>query len=69
MNPRKQLAKTIRYELTQSDSVLIPESTLQSFLEASGPDLGLEAYLLAKENGWTATCTPDCHWLFEQKGS
>jgi hypothetical protein len=69
MNPRKQLAKTIRYELTLSDSVLIPESTLQSLLQTSNTDLSLEAYLLAKENGWTATCTPDCHWLFEQKGS
>lgn len=69
MNPRRQLAKTIRDELTQSDSVLIPESTLQSFLQTSITDLSLEAYLLAKENGWTARRTPDCHWLFEQKVS
>ena len=69
MNPRRQLAKMIRYELVHSDSVLVPESTLQSFLEASSADLGLEAYLLANENGWTARFTPDRHWLFERKGS
>lgn len=69
MSPRRQLAKTIRYELTQSDSVLIPENTLQAFLETSNDDLSLEAYLLAEENGWTVKCTPDRHWLFEQKGS
>jgi hypothetical protein len=69
MNPRKQLAKTIRDELTHSDSVLIPESTLQAFLEASTDDLSLEAYLLATENGWAARLTPDRHWVFEQKVS
>ena len=69
MNPRKELAKTIRFELTQSDSVLITESTLQAFLETNSDDLSLEAYLLAIENGWTATLTPDRHWLFEQKAS
>ncbi len=69
MSPRRQLAKTIRYELTQSDSVLIPESTLQAFLEADSTDLSLEAYLLAEENGWTVRLTPDRHWLFERKGS
>jgi hypothetical protein len=56
-------------ELTQSDPVLIPESTLQSFLGVSGTDLSLETSRLAHENGWTATRTPDGHWLFERKGS
>jgi len=69
MNPRRKLAKIIRDELIHSDSVLIPESTLQSFLETSDTDISLEAYLLALENGWTAKNTPDHHWLFERKGS
>jgi len=59
----------IREELTQSDSVLIPESTLQSFLGANGAELSLEASRLASENGWTAKLTPDGHWLFERTGS
>jgi len=67
MSPRRQLAKIIREELTHSDSVLIPESTLQSFLEASNTDLSLEATLLAYENEWTAKPTTDNHWLFERK--
>ena len=54
MNPRRQLAKIIREELTHSDSVLVPESTLQSFRKASSADLSSEATLLAYENGWTA---------------
>ena len=53
----------------QSDSVLIPENTLQSLLGVSGPDLSLETSHLAHENGWTAKLTPDGHWLFERKGS
>jgi hypothetical protein len=53
----------------QSDSVLIPESILQSLLGVSGPDLCLETSHLANENGWTAKLTPDGHWLFERKGS
>ena len=63
----RKTAEMIREELTQSDSVLIPESTLQSFLGASSTDLSLEASQLANENGWTATRTPDSHWLFERK--
>ena len=58
-----------RDELTQSDSVLIPESTLQSLLGVSGADLGLEAFRLATENGWTVSLTSDNHWLFERKVS
>ena len=69
VKPRRQLAKIIRDELTHSDSVLIPESTLQAFLEASSEDLSLEAYLLATENGWATRLTPDGHWLFERKDS
>ncbi len=69
MNPRRKLAKIIRDELTQSDSVLIPESTLQAFLETSTTNLSLEATLLAYENGWTTKLTPDGLWLFERKGS
>jgi len=57
----------IREELTQSDSVLIPESTLQSFLGVSTSDISLEVSHLANENGWTATRTPDADWLFERK--
>jgi len=53
----------------QSDSVLIPENTLQSLLGVSGPDLRLETSHLANENGWTATRTTDGHWQFERKGS
>jgi len=66
---RKQLTKTIHDELTHSDSVLIPENTLQSFLGVSGADLSVEAYLLANENGWIATHTPDHQWLFEREGA
>ena len=57
----------IRDELTQSDPVLIPESTLQSFFGVSSRNLSLEVSQLANENGWTATRTPDSHWLFERK--
>jgi hypothetical protein len=53
----------------QSDSVLIPENTLQSLLGVSGLELSLETSHLANENGWTAKFTPDGHWLFERKGS
>ena len=53
----------------QSDSVLIPESILQSLLGVSGPDLSLETSRLADENGWTAKLTPDGHWLFERNNS
>jgi len=53
----------------QSDSVLIPENTLQSLLGVSGPDLSLETSPVASENGWTAKLTPDGPWLFERKGS
>ena len=59
----------IRDELTQSDSVLIPESTLQTFLGVSISDIGLEVAQLAKENGWTAKLTTDGNWLFERKNS
>ena len=52
----------------QSDSVLIPENTLQSLLGVSGPDLSSEASQVADENGWTAKLTPNGHWLFERKG-
>jgi len=65
---RRQTAELIRDELTQSDSVLIPENTLQSLLGVSGPDLSLETSHLANENGWTAKPTPDGYWLFERKG-
>jgi hypothetical protein len=54
-------------EVTQSDSVLIPENTLQSLLGVSGPDFCLETSHLADENGWTAKLTPHGHWLFERK--
>jgi hypothetical protein len=57
-----------RDDLTQSDSVLIPESTLQAFLGADSTDLSLEATLLANENGWIAKRTADHHWLFKRKG-
>jgi len=53
----------------QSDSVLIPEDTLQSFLGVSGNDLSVETSQLADENGWTVTHTPDGHWQFVRKGS
>jgi hypothetical protein len=66
---RRKTAEMIRDELTQSDSVLIPESTLEAFLGASSTDLSLEASQLANENGWTATRTPDGHWQFEREGS
>ena len=69
MNPRRKLAKIIRDELTQSDSVLIPESTLQAFLEVTETDLSLEATLLAYENGWITKRTTDHHWLYERKVS
>jgi hypothetical protein len=65
---RRKTVEMIRDELVQSDSVLIPESTLQSFLGVSSTDLSLEVSQLANENGWTATRTPDAHWLFERKG-
>ena len=53
----------------QSDSVLIPEDTLQSLLGVSGIELGVETSDVAKENGWTAMPTPDGHWLFKRNGS
>jgi hypothetical protein len=59
----------IRDELTQSESVLIPESTLRSFLGVSSTDLSSEVSYLADENGWIAKLTSDGHWLFERKGS
>ncbi len=62
-------AEIIRDELVHSDSVLIPENTLQTFLGASGTDISLEASDLARENGWTVTRTPERHWLFERKPS
>ena len=64
---RRQTDKMIRDELTQSDSVLIPESTLQSFLGVSSTDLSLEVSQLANENGWMARFTQDRLWLFERK--
>jgi hypothetical protein len=66
---RRKTAEMIRDELTQSDSVLIPESTLQTFLGVSISDIGLEVAQLAKENGWTAKLTTDGNWLFERKNS
>ena len=51
----------------EPDSVLIPEDILQSFLGVSGPDLSVETYHVANENGWTASLRPDHHWLFERK--
>ena len=51
----------------QSDSVLIPVGTLQSFLGANSTDISVEAFQLADENGWTAKPAPDGHWLFERK--
>jgi len=63
------MAEMIRVELAKSNSVLIPESTLQSFLGVSSTDLSLEASLLACENGWIAKLTPDGQWLFERKAS
>ena len=69
MNQRMQMPEMMRDELIHSDSVLIPESTLQSFLRASSTDLSLEASQIANENGWIATRTPDRHWLFERKAS
>jgi hypothetical protein len=50
MNPRKTLAKIIRDEPVHSESVLIPESTLQAFLETGTTELSLEAALLAYES-------------------
>ena len=63
---RRKTAEMIRDELTQSDPVLIPESTLQSFLGHS-TDLSLEASRHANENGWAATRTPDQNRQFEGK--
>jgi hypothetical protein len=51
-----------------SDSVLVPEDTLQALLGVSGPDLSSETCHLANENGWTAKLTTDGRWLFERKG-
>jgi len=51
----------------QSDSVLIPVDTLQSFLGTNSTDISVEASQLADENGWTAMPAPDGHWLFERK--
>jgi len=53
----------------QSDSVLIPEETLQSLLGVSGTDLSSEASHVADENGWTVTHTSDGQWQFVRKGS
>jgi hypothetical protein len=69
MNRRLFTAEIIRDELVHSDSVLIPESTLQTFLGANGTDISLEASDLARENGWIVTSTPDRNWLFERKPS
>jgi len=57
----------IRDELAHSDSVLIPENTLQSFLGTSSGELGMAASDLANENGWMVRCNPDRHCLFERK--
>jgi len=51
----------------QPDSILIPESTLQSFWGIGSTDISLEASQLAHENGWAAKLTLDGHWLFERK--
>jgi hypothetical protein len=64
-----QIMKRISGSWDQSDSVLIPESTLQTFLGVSGPALSSETLCLAIENGWTAKLTSDGHWLFKRKGS
>ena len=53
----------------QSDSVLIPEDTLQSLLGVSGTELSVETSQIADENGWTVLHTPDGHWQFVRKGS
>jgi hypothetical protein len=45
----------------QSDSVLVPEDTLQALLGVSGSDLSSETCHLANENGWPAKLTPDDH--------
>jgi hypothetical protein len=54
-------------KLIHSDSVLIPESILQSFLGVGKSDLTLEVSQLANENGWMARFTQDRLWLFERK--
>jgi len=64
---RKQTFEMIRVEHAQFDSVLIPESTLQSFLGVGSTDAGLEVSQLANENGRKAMRTPDHRWLFERK--
>jgi hypothetical protein len=64
MNMRQQTAQIIRDELASSDSVLIPEQLLVSFLGEPGVKLDEVVAKLADENGWTARRTEDHHWHF-----
>ena len=67
MKDRVQIAEIVQEELSSPDFVLIPESTLQTFLGVSGADLSSETLRLANENGWTAKLAPDGRWLFKRK--
>ena len=62
-----QMAEIIQDELFHSQSVLIPEGTMKSFLGFSGAKLNTAATRIADENGWTVKRTPDLFWLFERK--
>ena len=64
MNLQKETVQIIRDELANSDSVLIPEQLLISFLGEAGLKLDEVVAKLAAENGWTARRTEDHHWHF-----
>ncbi len=64
---RQQTAEVIREELAHSDSVLIPESTLESFLGHGGANLNELVMRLAEENTWIAKRTEDRNWIFQRK--